>query len=98
MVGRAFSRKLSAVVELRVPRVQDAEASYVFTGWLVPDGGRVAFGDAAAEIETSKATIELWAEGDGILQHILAPFAECQPGTIFGRIIATALDEATSPP
>ncbi len=39
--------------------------------WLKSEGDKVASGDVLAEIETDKATMELVARGEGILQKIL---------------------------
>lgn len=41
--------------------------------WLKAEGDSIAKGDAIAEVETDKATLELEAEADGVLGRILAP-------------------------
>lgn len=41
--------------------------------WLKAEGDSIAKGEAIAEVETDKATLELEAEADGILGRILAP-------------------------
>lgn len=41
--------------------------------WLKAEGDSIAKGEAIAEVETDKATLELEAEADGVLGRILAP-------------------------
>lgn len=41
--------------------------------WLKAEGDSIARGEAIAEVETDKATLELEAEADGVLGRILAP-------------------------
>jgi pyruvate dehydrogenase E1 component beta subunit len=41
--------------------------------WLKREGDRVAAGDVLAEVETEKATMEVEAEEDGVLEQVLVP-------------------------
>ena len=59
--------------------------------WLKKEGDRVEKGQAIAEIETEKATVEIQASESGVMQKIIVPAGQTVPvGTILAMI--------TSPP
>src|SRR5512132_2227764 len=66
--------------------------------WLMNEGDPVAKGQAIAEIETEKATVEIEAAAAGILARIIVHAGETVPvGTLIG-VIAEAGDEVTAVP
>lgn len=65
--------------------------------WLKKPGDVVRKGEAVAEVESDKATVELEAVVDGIIDSILVPANQPVPvGTVLARIRSG--DESTSPP
>lgn len=57
--------------------------------WLVGEGDRIEKGQAIAEIETEKATVEIEATASGTLTKIVVPAGRTVPvGTVIGRIAA----------
>jgi len=64
--------------------------------WLKNEGDPVEKGQAIAEIETEKATVEIEAAAAGILARILVPAGETVPvGTVIG-VIAEAGEDAAA--
>jgi pyruvate dehydrogenase E2 component (dihydrolipoamide acetyltransferase) len=64
--------------------------------WLKNEGDPVVKGQAIAEIETEKATVEIEAAVSGILVRIIVQAGETVPiGTLIG-VIAEAGDEVTT--
>lgn len=59
--------------EVTMPRLSDTMEEGELAKWLKNVGDRVAKGDALAEIETDKATMELEAFEDGVLEQQLVP-------------------------
>jgi pyruvate dehydrogenase E2 component (dihydrolipoamide acetyltransferase) len=56
-----------------MPRLSDTMEEGVLSLWLKHEGDQVSKGDALAEIETDKATMELEAYEDGVLEQVLVP-------------------------
>lgn len=89
--------------EIRVPKVNANDATYILVQWLTTDGAWVSPGDPVAVVETSKANEEIAAEAAGIV-HILTPSgAECHPGQTIARLHAAderqrSATAAASPP
>jgi len=66
--------------------------------WLKNEGDTVEKGQAIAEIETEKATVEIEAAGSGILARIIVHAGETVPvGTLIG-VIAEPGEEITAAP
>jgi 2-oxoglutarate dehydrogenase E2 component (dihydrolipoamide succinyltransferase) len=84
------------VAELRVPKLNSNDDSYVLTGWLVKDGEPVRAGDALAELETSKAVEELTACASGPLHHLAAQGATILPGQLIATIGQPGIAESRS--
>ena len=59
--------------------------------WLKKEGDKVASGDAIAEIETDKATMEVEAVDEGIIGRIMVP--EGTEGVAVNTPIAILLEE-----
>ena len=73
--------------EIRVPRETVNDDVVTVAGWRYEDGARVRRGECVAEIETSKAVLELEAETDGFLQIIHGQGAEVPVGELIGRLL-----------
>ncbi|OZI54704.1 pyruvate dehydrogenase complex dihydrolipoamide acetyltransferase [Bordetella genomosp. 4] len=58
---------------VRMPEIAANAESATLLSWEVDSGASVRAGDTLALIETDKATVDLVAEHDGTLSHILAP-------------------------
>jgi pyruvate dehydrogenase E2 component (dihydrolipoamide acetyltransferase) len=57
--------------DVLMPRLSDTMEEGVLSLWLKHEGDTVSKGDALAEIETDKATMELEAYEDGVLEKVL---------------------------
>jgi 2-oxoglutarate dehydrogenase E2 component (dihydrolipoamide succinyltransferase) len=68
-----------------VPRLNSVDDSYVLLEWLVPDGAPVAAGQPIAVVETTKTAVDIVADRDGALVHLVAAPSECR----FGDHLAT---------
>lgn len=67
--------------------------------WLKAPGDAVRKGDALAEIEGDKTTVELEALADGVLEEQLVPPGHIVPvGTVLARIRSLADDARDDPP
>jgi pyruvate dehydrogenase E2 component (dihydrolipoamide acetyltransferase) len=58
--------------EVIMPKMGDAMEAGTLASWLKHEGDQVKVGDALAEIETDKATMELEADDAGVLTRIIA--------------------------
>jgi pyruvate dehydrogenase E2 component (dihydrolipoamide acetyltransferase) len=58
--------------EVIMPKMGDAMAAGTLSSWLKHEGDQVEVGEALAEIETDKATMELEAEDAGVLTQLIA--------------------------
>ncbi|MFF4773508.1 2-oxo acid dehydrogenase subunit E2 [Microtetraspora fusca] len=74
------------MTDIRVPKFNSNDSSYVLIEWLVEDGQRARTGDLIAVLETSKATEELVAEEDGFVWQAVPVNADCPPGTVIARL------------
>jgi len=72
------------VSDVLMPRLSDTMEEGVLSLWLKHEGDAVRKGDALAEIETDKATMELEAYEDGVLEQVLV--AEGTTVAIGGRL------------
>ncbi len=70
--------------DVLMPRLSDTMEEGVLSLWLKHEGDPVRKGDALAEIETDKATMELEAYEDGVLEQVLVPEGTTVP--IGGRL------------
>ncbi|WP_214102988.1 2-oxo acid dehydrogenase subunit E2 [Acrocarpospora catenulata] len=76
------------MIEIRVPKLNNNDTSYVLVEWLADDGAAVAIGDPLVVVETSKTAEELCAEDAGILRRVIAEGADCEPGQLIARLQA----------
>src|SRR5512146_2763990 len=67
--------------------------------WLMKEGDRIEKGQAIAEIETEKATVEIEATTSGVLAKILVQAGQTVPvGTVIGVIAGAGEKVAAAPP
>src|SRR5215207_9046651 len=66
------TRRRSKVPEVIMPKMGDAMEEGTLLKWLKSEGDDVSEGDAIAEIETDKVTMELEAEDAGTLAQLIA--------------------------
>lgn len=74
----AKSGKTGEIKEMKVPAVGESITEVTISSWLKKDGDMVALDEVIAEVESDKATFELPAEANGILQ-IVAKEGESLP-------------------
>lgn len=87
------------MADIRVPKLNNNDDSYLLVEWLAPDGSLVGADDALVCLETSKAVEEVTSTEGGVLRHVLSPGAQCSPGAVIGRIAApgSVEDDAAAP-
>jgi pyruvate dehydrogenase E2 component (dihydrolipoamide acetyltransferase) len=72
-----------------LPKVGMTMEEATLTRWLEPDGAEVKRGQLIFEMETEKVQMEVEADGDGVLKHLVAEGAELQPGNVVGCLLAS---------
>jgi pyruvate dehydrogenase E1 component beta subunit len=91
-------------INILMPALSPTMTEGKLSKWLKAEGDAIASGDAIAEIETDKATMELEAADEGVLGRIIV--AEGTEGVAVNTLIAmiledgeesSALDAATAP-
>ena len=60
-------------IEITMPALSPTMTEGTITNWLKQEGDGITPGDLLCEIETDKATMEMEAVDDGILEKILIP-------------------------
>jgi pyruvate/2-oxoglutarate dehydrogenase complex dihydrolipoamide acyltransferase (E2) component len=76
-----------ARIPIEMPKLGYDMETGVIGAWLKGVGDPVARGEAIAEIETDKATVEMEATASGTLaEQILAPGVEVPVGTVIGYL------------
>lgn len=78
-------------IEIRMPALSPTMTEGVLARWLKQEGDQIAAGDAIAEIETDKATMEMEAAEDGILGKILVTGGS--QGVKVNEVIGLMLEE-----
>jgi pyruvate/2-oxoglutarate dehydrogenase complex dihydrolipoamide acyltransferase (E2) component len=81
-------------VQVLMPALSPTMTEGNLARWLKKEGDKVKAGEAIAEIETDKATMEVEAVDEGILSKILV--AEGAQGVAVNTPIATLLEEGES--
>jgi pyruvate dehydrogenase E2 component (dihydrolipoamide acetyltransferase) len=81
--------------DVLMPRLSDTMTEGILVQWLKREGEQVARGDALAEVETDKATMEVEAYDSGVLTRIIA-----EPGSTvpIGQPIAVIGDAGERAP
>ena len=72
-----------------LPKVGMTMEEATLTKWLEPDGAEVRRSQVIFEMETEKVQMEVEAEADGLLKHLVPEGAELQPGNVVGCLLAT---------
>ena len=68
-------------IYIEMPKLSDTMTEGTLLKWLKKEGDKVETGDAVAEVETDKATMEMEAFDDGILhKHLVEPGAKVAIG------------------
>jgi pyruvate dehydrogenase E2 component (dihydrolipoamide acetyltransferase) len=76
------------VREVTIPSVGMAMTEAVLNAWLKNPGDSVVSGEAIAEIETDKSSLDLESPGDGVLgQHLVSAGANVPVGQVIVRIL-----------
>lgn len=75
------------MIEVRVPRLNSNDTHYIVVEWVAEEGSRVAEGDPLVVVETSKATEEIAAEGEGVVRRLLPEGAEIEPGQTVAHLL-----------
>ena len=60
-------------IPIEMPKLSDTMIEGTLLRWLKAEGDKIEIGDVLAEIETDKATMEMEAFDEGILEKILVP-------------------------
>ncbi|MFB7719011.1 2-oxo acid dehydrogenase subunit E2 [Nocardia sp. NPDC056100] len=74
------------MAEIFVPVLNANDESCTLVEWLCEDGDRVRAGDPIAVAETSKASVDIVADVDGILQRAVAAATEITFGEPIGHL------------
>lgn len=75
--------------EMHVPAVGESINEVTISSWMVADGETVALDDVIAEIESDKATFELTAEANGVLEHVAKEGDTLEIGALICKIQVT---------
>jgi pyruvate dehydrogenase E2 component (dihydrolipoyllysine-residue acetyltransferase) len=88
--SRSIAEKHSMGIEIRMPSTQAGMDQATLVRWLKSEGDKIVKGEAIAEIETEKVTLEIEAECDGTLGRILVlpGSQDVSVGTVLGVIVA----------
>ncbi len=78
-------------IAVTMPALSPTMEEGTLARWLIEEGGSVSAGDAIAEIETDKATMEVEAVDEGVLGRIVVP--EGAEGVKVNAVIAWLLEE-----
>ncbi len=83
-----------------IPQDNVNDESVTLLSWSVPNGEKVAQGQMIAEIETSKAVMEIEAPASGVLEYSLEPGNDIDVGATLCNILGDELvgAAADSPP
>ena len=80
-------------IEITMPRLSDTMEQGTIIRWMVKEGDAVSAGDAIADIETDKATMEMQVYDDGTIAKII--IGEGQTVEV-GTLIAVVAEEDES--
>lgn len=80
-------------LEIKIPSVGESVTEVTLATWMVEDGSYVAMDQPICELETDKASQELFAEKGGIIKHVVSEGDDLQ----IGDVIAMLDTEAAAP-
>jgi 2-oxoglutarate dehydrogenase E2 component (dihydrolipoamide succinyltransferase) len=78
--------------ELRVPKLNNNDGSYILVEWSIAEAEQVVTGDSVATIETSKAIEDLVAAEGGVLHRLVPERTECTAGALIGYLFESEQD------
>jgi len=81
------------IVEIKVPSVGESVQEAVLAEWFKQDGDTVEKEEPLFVIETDKVTLEVVAEGEGLLKVLVAAGETVAVGTVVGTIDTSAAVE-----
>jgi pyruvate dehydrogenase E2 component (dihydrolipoamide acetyltransferase) len=84
------------MTDINMPKLSDTMEEGTVLEWKKASGEPVHKGEVVAEVESDKASFEIEAEADGVLQIVVDRGRAVPVGELIARI--TAPDEAASPP
>jgi pyruvate dehydrogenase E2 component (dihydrolipoamide acetyltransferase) len=80
-------------IEITMPRLSDTMQQGTIVRWAVKEGQKVSSGDAIADIETDKATMELTTFDDGVVASLAVAEGKTVPvGTVIAILAAAGED------
>jgi pyruvate/2-oxoglutarate dehydrogenase complex dihydrolipoamide acyltransferase (E2) component len=94
---------MSEATRVLVPLENVNDESVILKAWLIADGGTVAVGQPLAELETSKAAMEVVSPADGCVRYRTRPGEELRIGAVLcaigetSELAAAALAESSPP-
>jgi len=74
--------------EIYLVKVGMSMTEGVVEEWYIADGARVATGELLYRLETEKVNLDVDAEADGIVKHIVGEGVTMEPGDVVGYIFA----------
>src|SRR5437764_7505115 len=83
---RHFPEGALMAVEIKVPAVGESVTEGTLARWLKPDGATVVADEPLCELETDKATQEVYAPAAGVLRIAVKEGERVAIGTVVGRI------------
>ena len=75
-------------VSIHLPKVGMTMEEGTLTKWVVADGASVKRGDVIFEMETEKVQMEIEADADGALKHLVVEGSVLHPGEVVGVLLA----------
>jgi 2-oxoglutarate dehydrogenase E2 component (dihydrolipoamide succinyltransferase) len=84
------------VPDITIPKLNTIDTSYTLVEWLFAEGAEVPPDSAVAVVETSKTATELVCAEGGILHRVAEPPAECEAGSVIGRLFASGAERLTA--
>ena len=82
--------------DITIPKLNTIDTSYTLVEWLFAEGAEVPPDSAVAVVETSKTATELVSAEGGILHRVAEPPAECEAGSVIGRLFASGAERLTA--
>lgn len=77
-------------IEVKIPNVGESVTEVTLASWMAEDGAYVAMDEAICELETDKASQELFAEAAGIIKHVIDEGEDITVGTVIATIDTSA--------
>src|SRR5919197_6097480 len=82
------------MADVNMPKLSDTMEEGTVLGWRKQDGDEVKKGDVIAEIESDKASFEIEAEADGVLNIVVDQGKAVPVGELIARIGAAGEKKA----